>query len=106
MQLTADCNELGRRIAARMWPFFLQRDVRVAAVHSLDGAVIDPSPHPAAIVGAAGAASAAGADDSVDVLLDRAAMHHADEPTYYGAAWLALGRLWLTTSLLGGCADR
>jgi hypothetical protein len=40
------------------------------------------------------------------VLLDRAAMYDTDHSTYYGAAWLALGRLWLTTSLLGGCADR
>ena len=106
VQLAADCNELGQRVAARMWPFFLSQGVTVAAVYSLDGTVLDRSPHPAAMVGAAGAASAAGADESVAVLLDRAAMYDADQPTYYGAAWLALGRLWLTTSLLGGCADR
>jgi endoglucanase len=29
---------------------------------------------------------------------------NAAAPTYYGAAWVALGRALLTTSLLGGCA--
>ena len=26
------------------------------------------------------------------------------QPSYYGSAWVALGRLWLTTDQLGGCA--
>lgn len=106
VQLATDCDPAGRRLAARSWPFHLSRDVAAAAVHELDGTVVDPSTHAAAIVGAAGAASASGADESVAVLLERAAAHDAEHPSYYGAAWVALGRLWLTTPLLGGCADR
>jgi endoglucanase len=106
VQLAADCEPLGRRIAARMWPFFLSQDVAVAAVYELDGTVVDRSTHAAAIVGAAGAASAAGARGSATVLLDRATAWDVEHPTYYGSAWVALGRLWLTTALLGGCARR
>ena len=103
VQLAADCDASGRRIAARMWPFFRSQDV-VATVYELDGTVVDSSTHAAAIVGAAGSASAAGDDESAAELLDRASSWDVEHPTYYGGAWVALGRLWLTTPLLGGCA--
>ena len=106
VQLAADCDESGRRIAARLWPFFLSQDVVVAAVYELDGSVVDRSTHAAMIVGAAGSASAAGDEESAAVLLERAATWDAEHPTYYGSAWVALGRLWLTSPLLGGCAGR
>ena len=34
VQLAADCNQLGRRVAARMWPFFLSQGVIVGAVYA------------------------------------------------------------------------
>jgi len=37
-------------------------------------------------------------------LLDLAARVQTSHPTYYGAAWLALGRVLPTTNALGGCA--
>jgi endoglucanase len=104
VQMAADCDPLGREIAARTWPFLLARDVQVANVYSLQGDVVDPGQHAVAWVGAAGAAIAAGEVGSADVLLERATSADRSHPTYYGAAWLALGRLWLTTDLLGGCA--
>lgn len=104
VQLAADCDPSGREIAARMWPFYLSRDVEVANVYTLAGGEIDDDTHAAAIVGAAGAASAAGSTDSTRALLDRADRWDAEHPTYYGAAWVALARLWLTTGMLGGCA--
>ena len=58
------------------------------------------------MVGAAGSAWAAGATGSARVLLDQAEAWDAERPTYYGAAWLALARMWLTTDLLGSCAQR
>ena len=45
------------------------------------------------------------ADAARDALLARAESVDARFPTYYGAAWVALGRLELTTKLLGGCAS-
>lgn len=32
--------------------------------------------------------------------------HDAEHPSYYGSASIALGRLWLTTPLLGSRAER
>ena len=104
VQMAADCDPSGRAIAARAWPFLLARNVRVANVYRLDGGVVDPGQHAVAWVGAAGVATAAGEVGSADILIDRARAADLEQPTYYGAAWLALGRLWLTTDLLGGCA--
>jgi len=49
------------------------------------------------------AAGAAGRSRERDRLIDEAARLDAAHPTYYGAAWVALGRALLTTDLLGGC---
>jgi endoglucanase len=40
---------------------------------------------------------------SASAALARAAQVDARGPTYYGAAWVALGRVMLTTDLLGRC---
>jgi endoglucanase len=56
------------------------------------------------LVAAAAAAQVAGQTAARDALLTRAESVDARFPTYYGAAWIAIGRLELTTSLLGGCA--
>lgn len=58
------------------------------------------------VVAAAGqaAAHAAGGDtEGARVELDRMAALEQRSPTYYGAAWNALGRIMLTTDVLGGC---
>jgi hypothetical protein len=36
-------------------------------------------------------------------LLNGAEEHNTQQPTYYGAAWVALGRLLLTTDRLPPC---
>jgi endo-1,4-beta-D-glucanase Y len=104
VQLAVDCQPAGRQLAARAWPFFdrLQpRDIR--AEYTLAGAPLVDYGHPLALVAAAASADAAGEHADADVLLDAATAHDLRSPTYYGAAWLALGRLWLDTSRLGGC---
>jgi endoglucanase len=55
------------------------------------------------LVGAAAAARSAGQPAS-DALLTQAQAVDSRFPTYYGSAWIGLGRVELTTSLLGGCA--
>jgi hypothetical protein len=52
-----------------------------------------------ALVAAAAAAHAAGDDGARDDLLGRAGALDREHPSYYGAAWTALGR----SMLLGGC---
>ena len=87
VRLAESCSPADRALAARAWP-------------SLRGR---PGEHAAELVGAAGAGAAAGDRAARDDLLDRAAAWDADHPTYYGSAWVALGRVMLTSRLLGGC---
>jgi endo-1,4-beta-D-glucanase Y len=104
VQLAVDCQPAGRQIAARAWPFFDRlRPGDIRAEYTLTGAPLVNYGHPLALVAAAASADAAGAHVDADELLDTATALDARSPTYYGAAWLALGRLWLDTSRLGGC---
>ena len=87
IRFAEDCDAHVRGVAAGLWPELRDRD------HE----------HPVELVAAAAAADAAGQADERDALLDRAEERAERDPTYYGAAWVALGRLMLTTDLLGGC---
>jgi endoglucanase len=86
---------------AAKWAPLLDGDPRsdASALH-LDGSVIDSTAHPSALVASAAAASAAGHPDVRDQRLAEAESLDAQHPTYYGSAWIALGRALLTTALL------
>ena len=56
-------------------------------------------------VGAAAAARAAGDEAAASRLLARAQAENDVHPTYYGSAWIALGRVMLTTAALGSCTS-
>jgi endoglucanase len=102
--LAASCDPAARSLAARFWSK-LSRPGRAGALAlTLDAAIADARRNPMPLVAAAAAASAAGHSDTRDHLLARSEQVNAASPTYYGAAWVALGRALLTTSLLGGCA--
>jgi endoglucanase len=60
----------------------------------LDGRPANEHRHPVMLVAAAAAAHAAG-EASATRTLDAAERLERRHPSYYGAAWLALGRLWL-----------
>lgn len=104
VQLAVDCNPRGRAVAARAWPFLeRQSQARLVASYSLTGEALDDDTHSLAYAAAAASAAAAGDADAAARLLDAADAHDDRYPTYYGAAWTALARLWLDTDLLGGC---
>jgi hypothetical protein len=91
----------GRRIIAPAWPVFAGRDpTKLPIAHALSGRPIGGVLNPVVLVAAAGAADAAGHPAARDGLLDSAAALDRRFPTYYGAAWVALGRMMLTTNLL------
>ncbi len=73
------------------------------ATYGLDGTPHGKQSHPASYVAAAAAAKAAGDDEAAEQLLDRAQQADSSQPTYYGSAWVALGRAMLTSSALGSC---
>lgn len=104
IRLAASCDTRDRELAASTW-----RQLAPAmanghgAVLTLAGRPTGAAPHPAALVGAAAAARAAGDIAASDDLFARAEQEDARTPTYFGAAWIALGRVMLTTDLLGGC---
>ena len=75
----------------------------VPAVRNLNGSAADDLQHPVALVAAAATEQGAGNIDGALERLDEAAQLQQRSPSYYGAAWVALARIMLTTSLLGGC---
>jgi len=86
-----------RPLAASWWRLIRSDADAVPLARSLDGRVLAADATPL------GAAAAAAADvASRDRLLGRADELAARFPTYYGSAWLALGRLLLTTDRLHG----
>jgi endoglucanase len=104
VRLAEDPDPAGRRIAARAWPVFAGQDpTKLPVEHDLSGRPIGHTLHPVVLVAAAGAADAAGHPAARDGLLDEAEVLDRRFPTYYGAAWVALGRIMLTTKLLDAC---
>ena len=87
IRLAEDCDPAVRAVAAKLWPHLRARDAR----------------HPVEIVAGAAAADAAGERTHRDALLDAAERRDAAQPSYYGAAWVALGRVLLSTELAGTC---
>jgi endo-1,4-beta-D-glucanase Y len=101
VRMAEDPDAAGRQIAARAWPVFEGQDPSKLPVdHTLSGRPIGDILHPVVLVAAAGAADAAGQTAARDGLLDEAEALDRRSPTYYGAAWVALGRVMLTTNLL------
>jgi endoglucanase len=101
VRLAVDPDPAGRRLAAAAWPVFRQqRPDDIVLERNLNGSPAGGSRTPLALVAAAGAAHAAGDHRAVGRLLRAAAALDRRQPTYYGAAWVALGRLLLTTDRL------
>jgi hypothetical protein len=90
-----------RAAVARAWSVFsATTPIDIVVDHALSGTTESTIHNPVTLVGAAAAASAAGDGAAVPGLLDAASTLNAQYPTYYGGAWLALGRLLLQTRLL------
>jgi len=102
LRLAESCAADDRALAARAWPALRDLDP-LPAVVGLDGTPRGGGEHPAALAGAAGAAAATGDGAAAAGLLDRATALEAERPSYYGAAWVALGRVMLETDWLGRC---
>jgi endoglucanase len=105
VRMAEDPDPAGQRIAAQAWPAFEGRaPADIPMEHDLSGKPTGGTQHPLALVAAAGAASAAGKTADRDKLLDAAEALDRQTPTYYGSAWVALGRAFLTSDLLEpGC---
>jgi endo-1,4-beta-D-glucanase Y len=101
VRMAVDPSPAGRAIAARAWSVFSATQPQdIVTEHSLSGAAIGSTHSPVTLVAVAGAARAAGDNAAVTELLAQAQTFNAQHPTYYGSAWVALGRMLLTTDRL------
>jgi endoglucanase len=103
IRYAASCSPADRKLAAALWPIYRRNPGRDA--YALDGAPASPYLHAVSFLGAAAAARAAGDRSAAANLLARAQAENDVHPTYYGSAWVALGRVMLTTAALGGCSS-
>jgi endoglucanase len=101
--LATSCNPAARQLAAHFDPLLAARENALAL--SPTGQVIDQQTNATPVIGAAAAAQAAGRTARRDSLFAQAIALNRQTPTYYGSAWIALGRTVLTTHLLGGCPE-
>jgi endoglucanase len=103
--MAEDPNPAGRRLAAMAWPVFAgQNPTALPVEHTLSGQPVGHILNPVVLVAAAGSAAAAGQAAARDGLLDEAEALDRRFPTYYGGAWVALGRIMLNTKLLDACS--
>jgi endoglucanase len=102
VRFAESCDREDRALAGAMRPI-LTRPGEVPALRNLNGSAASNWQHPIALVAAAATEQGAGNPDGAVERLDAAAQLEQRSPTYYGAAWVALGRIMLTTSLLGEC---
>jgi endoglucanase len=104
VRFAEDPDPAGRRIAAKAWPAFEGRKpADIPVEHDLSGQPTGGTLHPVSLVAAAWAADAAGDARAAGKLLDAAEALDRRTPTYYGAAWVALGRVMLQTNELDVC---
>ncbi len=104
VRFAEDPDPAGQRIAAKAWPAFEgQKPADIVVEHNIDGSPSGGTKHAMGLVAAAGAAKAAGKTKDMNKLLDAAESLDGRDPTYYGSAWVALGRVMLTSDLLNAC---
>jgi endoglucanase len=105
LRFAESCSQASRAVAAASWPLFAREGpAQIAVSYGLDGSITNPDQTAITLLGAAGAAHAAGVASARDALFAQAQAIDARFPTYYGAAWLALSQIELTTTALGSCA--
>lgn len=81
-----------RRLAASWWHNVLGAQNRAGPqALTLAGETINPAPSPVFLIAGAAAATAAGETAAARELRTRATALAREDPTYYGAAWVALG---------------
>jgi endoglucanase len=98
----SSCDPEARRLAAGWWPK-LSGAAGQALALGTDGRIVVDGPSPLALIAAAAAANAAGHGAAGNRLLAQADVVEQHRPSYYGAAWVALGRALLDGPGLDGC---
>jgi endo-1,4-beta-D-glucanase Y len=98
------CTAQGRALLSRTWPLLKGTADLAPLSRNLDGTPRERPRAPLSAVAAAGTAFAVHDMSAGDRLLALGTSLAARYPTYYGDAWVALGRILLTTRRLADCA--
>lgn len=101
VRLATSCDAADRRLAASASPAATPGQ---PALRSLAGQALVSWQHPLTDVAAAAVQSAGDHPAAATASLEAADALQRATPTYYGAAWVALGRTLLTTDLLTDCS--
>jgi endoglucanase len=99
----ASCDPQAKALAARWWPLLRSGNRDQALILRPVGIVLNPTPAVLPMVASAAAAKASGDSAAERGLLQRSKGQQRSHPTYYGAAWDALGPILLSTSNLNAC---
>jgi endoglucanase len=99
----ASCDPQARALAAHWWPLLRPGNRSQALALRPTGTVLNPTPAVLPMIASAAAAKAAGDSAAARKLLHQATAQQHNHPTYYGAAWDALGPALLSTSPLSAC---
>jgi endoglucanase len=106
VQDAGSCEPADRSTVATLSPVLVRDVSAIRGTYDLGGTPTVEWSHPLALVAAAGAADASGDPTRARRFLAAAAQLQATTPTYYGAAWTALGAAMLTPTAenpLGAC---
>jgi endoglucanase len=101
--LASSCDPRARAIAAGWWPKLSSPAAGSALALGTDGKIVAGGASPLALVAAAASAKASGHTAVRDRLLSQAGAVEQGHPSYYGAAWVALGRALLGGGALSSC---
>ncbi len=103
LRTAESCDPADRALAADTARVLDQPVNQLRGIYALDGSPTVDWQHPLMLAAAAAADSAVGDTSKAAAALDAAAALNDDAPSYYGGAWVALGRVLLQTTLLGAC---
>lgn len=96
VRAAASCSSADRRLAARLDPVLARPAAQVRGAYDLGGSPLVTWEHPLQLVAVAAASGATGDPAGEQAYLAAAGQLARRAPTYYGAAWTALGRVLLT----------
>lgn len=104
LRAAESCNPADRALAADTAPELDQPLDQLRGTYTLQGTATVDWQHPVVLAASAAAHTAVGDAGGAAAALNAASTLNDHAPSYYGAAWVALGRVLLQTDLLGSCS--
>lgn len=104
LRMAESCDPTDRALAADTAAELDQPLGQLRGTYTLQGTATVDWQHPVVLAASAAAHTAVGDAGGAAAALNAASALNDHAPSYYGAAWVALGRVLLQTDLLGSCS--